>query len=114
MDGSVTSQAAAEVESLEWMAGRIQGGASVERPELDRVLEVGVGCLIGLKAQLRQLGDRSLANGNRADPTRVELEEWISKVGTALSELRSVASPGGSRMGYGFVLPGPSRRSKTV
>ncbi len=99
-----------EVLPLQEMAERIRAGNPPSSVEIERDLEVGFGCLMGLEAELARARRRVTA-GEAPAFLVDELQRQITALRDALVELRSLSSaPGPPRIGYGFVLPGHAER----
>jgi hypothetical protein len=95
-----------QVQSLGCISARLRAGETLGRPELERALEQGFGCLIGLKAERQRRLDPMAGEVKVHDASGDELERWIGRLSDALTELRRLSSPEApTRIGYGFVLP---------
>jgi hypothetical protein len=106
----LVSQALEHLVLVQRMSADIRSGGPSAGAEIERVLEVGFGCLVGLEAELqnRQVASRGQIEGDAPDGF-AELHDSILRLSDGLQELRTLSSPYSSpRIGYGFVLP-PSR-----
>jgi hypothetical protein len=113
MGGSQSSSG--EIEVVRKLIRRVRAGQAQDPIALAEAQERAFGVLMSLEAQLQRVKRASPGTPEMplAPPgMRMEvhgLMDAIAELSDALTELRGLASPEGgpSRVGYGFVLPGP-------
>jgi hypothetical protein len=106
--------ASREIEVVRQLIEDVRGGRAQDPVVLAEAQERGFGVLMALEAQLQraQRAPVDATDGPREAPGAGAegraLRDAIGELASALTELRSLASPadGPSRVGYGFVLPG--------
>jgi hypothetical protein len=107
MEDELVSQALDHLVLVERVSAQIRSGDPPASADIERVLEGGFGCLVGLEANLQ----RDQAQTGNAGTT-TDLRDSILRLSEGLNELRTLSSPySSSRIGYGFVLPQAWRRT---
>ena len=110
MDDSLTTQAARQLEVVADVSARLRAGEDVGREEFERVLEQGLACLIGVRAQIRRRQVQPPALSAADAESTDGLAECGARLSDALTELRMSFDPEASSVGYGFVLPRREQR----
>jgi hypothetical protein len=101
-----------DLDVLRGMAARIRASQPTDPHQIERALETGFALMIGLEAELSR-AQASARKGSEPDAAAItEFKARIDMLREALIDLRTLSvAPGETRIGYGFVLPGPQGRT---